>query len=206
MPIIECPLRLCFHCHRVKRLLAEQARRVFLQRQLQRRPGSLPRSALCGSCGPMGYGVARNGVIVASSFGESVAIACCVLRERSIFKCDGLNPLYSWRIAAMRPLEIMYPFPVRILDGFWHVLMNNPRRWIKCDTRHDARNLARSQVLINQAACSRRKGIRFTAELAAAADVLDRYKIAVGAKLCRYYANCHSGALQSEAIRRRRPR
>ena len=106
----------------------------------------------------------------------------------------------------MRQLEIMYPFPIRIFDGVWHVLMNRQHLWTKCDSRHHARKLSRSQILVNQAACGRKKGNRFSAELQAAAKVLDRYEMPVGARLCRYYADGNSEMMNNADSRRRKPR
>jgi len=104
----------------------------------------------------------------------------------------------------MRPLKVMYPFPIRLVDGVWHVLMNRQNHWIKCDNRHHARKLSRSQVLLNQAACGQRSGKRFSAELEAAAQVLDRYERSGGAQLCRYYADNNTVAIKG--AKRRKPR
>ena len=105
-------------------------------------------------------------------------------------------------IRQMHQLEIMYPFPIRVFDGAWHVLMARTDRWIKCDSRFHARTLSRHKVLINEAASNRRSGLQLSRELQSAARVLDRYGMGIVANLCRYYAEGNSNPLN----RQRKPR
>jgi hypothetical protein len=88
----------------------------------------------------------------------------------------------------MRQADVMVPFPIRIFDGAWHVLMVKPTHWIKCANGHHARILSRSMLLVNQAATNRQSGAKFSRELLSTALVLDRYVLTLTAKLCRYYA------------------
>src|SRR5438105_4611711 len=102
----------------------------------------------------------------------------------------------------MHQMEIMYPFPIRIFDGAWHVLMARTERWIKCDNRFHDRTLSRHKILINEAASNRRSGQQFSRELQSAARVLDRYGMAIVANVCRYYAEGNTDRTK----RRRVPR
>jgi hypothetical protein len=106
----------------------------------------------------------------------------------------------------MRQSAAMYPFPIRIFDGAWHVLMVKPNGWVQCNNHHDARTLSRSQVLVNQAASNRRGGKKLCLELRATAGVLDRYGMGFGADLCRFYANGNAESLACKLARPIQPR
>ena len=106
----------------------------------------------------------------------------------------------------MRQTCVMHPFPIRIFDRGWHVLMARPNGWVRCGNRHDARLLSRSQVLINQAAANRRGGKQFTIELRAAAGVLDRHGMHFIADLCRFYANGNQAVVSLVKATARKPR
>ena len=106
----------------------------------------------------------------------------------------------------MRQTCVMHPFPIRIFDRGWHVLMAKPQGWIRCGNRHDARLLSRSQVLINQAAANRRGGKQFSIELRTAAIVLDRHGMHFIADLCRFYAIGHQSMVPLATTPLRKPR
>jgi hypothetical protein len=100
----------------------------------------------------------------------------------------------------------MYPFPIRIFDGCWNVLMAKPNGWIQCNNHRDALTLSGYQVLINQAASNRRGGKQFSLKLCTAAGVLDRYGKGFAADLCRYYAKITSAQMPVKGLKLRRPR
>ena len=103
----------------------------------------------------------------------------------------------------MRSANIMYPFPIRIFDGCWNVLMTKPNGWIQCHNHRDALTLSGHQVLINQAASNRRGGKQFSLKSRTAAGVLDRYGKEFAADLCRYYAKIN---VTKAAVKRFKPR
>jgi hypothetical protein len=100
----------------------------------------------------------------------------------------------------------MYPFPIRVFDGFWNVLMTQPNGWIQCNNHRDALALSRSQVLVNQAASNRRGGTKFSLELRSAAEVLDRYGKGFVADLCRYYARINGTQPAAKRLKPNVPR
>jgi len=69
------------------------------------------------------------------------------------------------------------PFPTRLRDGQWEVLIAPPEMWLRCDSEADAKTIARSIVLRHELLEGVQSGAGVESECRRTADVLAKYRI-----------------------------
>lgn len=69
-------------------------------------------------------------------------------------------------------------------DGSWEV-ENKPGHWIKCESKEDAIVISNAPLLRDKAIITAKPDKELAAELEATSDILERYRISVGARFFR---------------------
>jgi hypothetical protein len=120
-----------------------------------------------------------------------IARAAIALRDRS----PSRKPihLHSIRLnnleldeAWIYPLQL--PWEMREREGHWEVLISEYDNWLSCDSEDDARAIAATPVLKDEALAQERRDPQFVSELERTADALARYRLGFDSRFLRRYA------------------
>jgi hypothetical protein len=83
-----------------------------------------------------------------------------------------------------------FPMKIRELpDGIWQVLISElDEVWLTCDSEDEARSIAAAPVLEYEALAKIKSGEQFAGELEKTADALAKYRISVGSRYMKHWA------------------